>query len=69
MKAGAVTWWKFLDLIVQCLGSNGYLKTAQLFDSPITEVSTHGLLGVFNQDQATEVVSLLQRVNQYAKAL
>ncbi|GAB2721419.1 restriction endonuclease subunit R [Hymenobacter frigidus] len=60
---------RFLDLIVQYLGSNGYLETAQLFDSPFTEVSTHGLLGVFNQDQATEVVSLLQRVNQYAEAV
>ena len=48
---------------------NGYLETAQLFDSPFTEVSTYGLLGVFNQDQATEAVSLLQRVNQYAEAV
>ncbi|GAB2950092.1 DEAD/DEAH box helicase family protein [Hymenobacter coalescens] len=60
---------RFLDLIVQYLSSNGYLETETLFEAPFTEVSTHGLLGVFSEDQATEVVSLLERVNQYAEAV
>jgi type I restriction enzyme R subunit len=58
----------FLDLIVQYLSSNGFLDTEKLFEAPLTEVSSHGLLGVFNATQAGEVVSLLERVNQYAEA-
>jgi type I restriction enzyme R subunit len=59
---------RFLDLIVQYLSSNGFLDTEKLFEAPFTEVSAHGLLGVFNPAQAGEVVSLLERVNQYAEA-
>jgi len=29
----------------------------------------YGLLGVFNQAQASEVVSMVERVNQYAEAV
>ena len=60
---------RFLDLIVHYLGSNGYLESEALFEAPFTEISTHGLLGVFNQQQATEVVSILERVNHYAEAV
>jgi type I restriction enzyme R subunit len=59
---------RFLDLIVQYLSSNGFLETEKLFEAPFTEVSAHGLLGVFNATQAGEVVSLVERVNQYAEA-
>ncbi|MDO7846282.1 DEAD/DEAH box helicase family protein [Hymenobacter sp. M29] len=60
---------RFLDLIVQYLSSNGFLETEKLFEAPFTEVSAHGLLGVFNATQAGEVVSMLERVNQYAEAV
>ncbi|RTQ53269.1 DUF4145 domain-containing protein [Hymenobacter gummosus] len=60
---------RFLDLIIQYLGTNGYLETEKLFEAPFTEVSAHGLLGVFSQDDASEVVSLLERVNLYAEAV
>jgi type I restriction enzyme R subunit len=60
---------RFLDLIVQYLGSNGYLETDKLFEAPFTELSTNGLLGVFNENQASEVVLLLERVNRYAEAV
>lgn len=59
---------RFLDLIVQYLSSNGFLETEKLFEAPFTEVSAHGLLGVFNSTQADEVVSMLERVNRYAEA-
>lgn len=59
---------RFLDLIIQYLSSNGFLETKKLFEAPFKEVSAHGLLGVFNPAQAGEMVSLLERVNQYAEA-
>lgn len=60
---------RFLDLIVQYLGSNGYLETEKLFEAPFTEISAHGLLGVFDQEQAGQVVSMLERMNDYAEAV
>jgi type I restriction enzyme R subunit len=59
---------RFLDLIVQYLSNNGFLDTEKLFEVPFTEVSAHGLLGVFNATQAGEVVSMVERVNRYAEA-
>jgi type I restriction enzyme R subunit len=53
---------------MQHLSSNGYFETKKLFETPFTEVSAQGLLGVFNSTQADEVVSMLERVNRYAEA-
>jgi type I restriction enzyme, R subunit len=58
---------RFMNMIIQYLCTNGSIKIGKLFEAPFTEVSAKGLLGVFGPDQANEVVSLLEQVNQYAE--
>lgn len=53
---------------MQYLSNSGFLETEKLFEAPLTKVSVHGLLGVLNATQAGEVVSMVERVNQYAEA-
>jgi type I restriction enzyme R subunit len=60
---------RFLDLIVHYLSTNGFLETEKLSEALFTEVSAHGLLGVFNLALAGETVSTLERVNQYAEVV
>jgi type I restriction enzyme R subunit len=57
---------RFLNMIVQYLSTNGYLSSDKLFEPPFTEISSHGLLGVFNTTVAGEVVSILDDVNEKA---
>jgi type I restriction enzyme R subunit len=56
-------------MIIQYLSTNGIVEIDKLFEPPFTEISNHGLLGVFNQIQAGEVVELIKTVNHMAEAI
>ena len=43
------------------------IEKSNLFEPPFSDIADNGLLGVFNQQDATEVVSLLERLNNTAK--
>ncbi|WP_210489883.1 DEAD/DEAH box helicase family protein [Rufibacter aurantiacus] len=57
---------RFMDMIIQYLTTNGVIEAEKLFEPPFTEISG-GLLGVFNSDQANELVTLIGQVNSYAE--
>ena len=60
---------RFLNMIIQYLTTNGIVEVEKLFEPPFTEISNNGLLGVFNQTQAGEVVELIKTVNIRAEAV
>jgi type I restriction enzyme R subunit len=60
---------RFVNMIIQYLSTNGIVEVEKLFEPPFTEISNHGLLGVFNQTQAGEVVELIEKVNHMAEAI
>ena len=60
---------RFVNLIIQYLSTNGIVETDKLFEPPFTEIANNGLLGVFNQQEAKEVVELIDTVNQKAVAV
>ena len=60
---------RFVNMIIQYLSTNGIVEVEKLFEPPFTDISNHGLLGVFNQQQAGEVVGLIARVNHRAEAV
>jgi type I restriction enzyme R subunit len=60
---------RFVNLIIQYLSTNGIVEVEKLFEPPFTEISNQGLLGVFNQVQAAEVVELINKVNHLAEAV
>jgi type I restriction enzyme R subunit len=60
---------RFVNLIIQSLTTNGVVEVEHLFSPPFTEISGHGLLGVFNQDEAEEVVTVLNAIDNTAVAV
>jgi len=57
---------RFVDTIIQYLTVNGTIDPAALFAPPFSDISPNGLIAVFNDEQSTEIVSLLDRVNRNA---
>ena len=60
---------RFLNLVIQYLSTNGALETEKLFEPPFTEIADSGVLGVFSQQEAKEVVDLIDNVNRKAVAV
>jgi type I restriction enzyme R subunit len=57
---------RFVNMIIQYLTTNGVITADKLFEPPFTEISSNGLLGVFGQTMAQEVVHLIDGINQRA---
>jgi type I restriction enzyme R subunit len=57
---------RFVNLIIQYFSTNGVITAEKLFEPPFTEINSNGLLGVFGQTQAQEVVQLINEINQKA---
>jgi type I restriction enzyme R subunit len=60
---------RFVNMIIQYLTTNGVITAEKLFEPPFTEVNDNGLLGVFNQQDASDVVALIEYVNKRALAV
>lgn len=57
---------RFVDMIIQYLSTNGIIDVEKLFEPPFKDISSHGLLGVFNKDQVDELVRTINIVNEAA---
>lgn len=58
----------FINTIITYLTKNGIIDKTMLFESPFTNIHDQGLLGVFDDAQATKVIKLIDRVNENALA-
>lgn len=54
---------RFVKTIIQYLTTNGVIEAEHLFSPPFTEISSHGLLGVFDNQQAQDLVKLIEEIN------
>lgn len=59
---------EFIQLIVQELTQNGVMEPERLFQSPFTDISAQGPVGVFPTDRLNEIVSVLKRFRDRAAA-
>ena len=53
----------FITTIITYLTKNGVIDKGMLFESPFTNIHDQGLLGVFDDAEATKVIKLIDRVN------
>jgi type I restriction enzyme R subunit len=60
---------RFVDTIIQSLGSNGVVEASALFEPPFTDIANNGLIGVFNKEQADELVTILSDIKQNTLAV
>lgn len=56
----------FMETIITHLSKNGVIDKAMLFEPPFTNQHQDGLIGVFNDVQASKVIKLIDRVNDNA---
>jgi type I restriction enzyme R subunit len=56
----------FINNIITYLTKNGMINKKMLFEPPFTHIHDQGLLGVFDDADATRVIRLIDRVNRNA---
>lgn len=56
----------FIDTIIRYLTKNGMIEKEMLFKPPFTNIHDQGLFGVFDDDQVTNVIKLIDTVNDNA---
>jgi len=57
---------QFVNLVVDYLTQSGWMRAAQLYDSPFTEFSPRGVEGVFNPEEVTQMVAILNDIRERA---
>ena len=56
----------FMNNIISYLSKNGTIEKKMLFEPPFTNIHDQGLLGVFDDAEATQVIKLIDKVNDNA---
>lgn len=56
----------FINRIINFLSVKGTIDNKMLFDMPFTEINHEGITGVFPVEQATKVISILNKINANA---
>ena len=54
---------RFVETIIDYLTQNGVMNPGLLYESPFTDIHYEGLDGVFNEDDAEKIVSLVRSFN------
>ncbi len=57
---------RFVNMIIQYLTTNGVIEADNLFEPPFTEISNQGILGIFNNQDTTEIISLIDSIRANA---
>jgi type I restriction enzyme, R subunit len=57
---------QFVNLVIDYLTQSGWMRAAQLYESPFTDFSSRGVEGVFDSTQVTELFLVLDNIRQSA---
>ena len=57
----------FLNTIIKHLTQNGMIEPKMLFESPFTDTNDQGLLGVFEDNDATKIIHIIREINGNAE--
>ena len=59
---------QFVNLVIDYLTQSGWMLAAQLYDSPFTDFSPKGVEGLFDPEQVTQLVGVLDEIRRRATA-
>jgi type I restriction enzyme R subunit len=59
---------EFINLMVEYLTQSGWMHAAQLYESPFTDFSPKGVEGLFNPDQVSQIIAVLDGIRERAAA-
>lgn len=54
----------FINKIIQFLTKNGRIEKRMLFEEPFTDQHQDGIIGIFDDAQATRIISIVDEVNR-----
>jgi type I restriction enzyme R subunit len=57
---------RFVDTIIQYLTVNGTIDGEAFFGPPFTDISSNGLVDVFNQELSASIINLIDVLNRNA---
>ena len=58
----------FMDKFINFLAAKHFIKPAMLFEAHFTDISTSGLMGVFSEGDARQIIEVIERINVTAVA-
>ncbi len=59
----------FIDTLINFLTQNGHIDKNMLFERPFTDLNQQGVLGVFKDDDAVKIISIIDGFNQNSQKL
>ncbi|WP_024716988.1 DEAD/DEAH box helicase family protein [Gluconobacter oxydans] len=59
---------EFLDLVINSLTEAGYVDPASFYESPFTDLDDMGIAGIFDRDQAKEIIQIVRALNDAVAA-
>lgn len=59
---------EFIDLIIDSLTESGIVDPASFYESPFTDLDDMGIAGIFNRDQAQEIIKIVRSLNDSVAA-
>lgn len=54
---------EFLDRIIDALTETGFVDPKSFYESPYTDIDSQGIVGVFPQDQAKQIIEIVRGLN------
>lgn len=58
---------RFMDTIINYLNVKGSIEPAMLFEAPFTDINSNGVAGVFEEQIASKIISLIEGINENAE--
>lgn len=59
---------EFINLIIDCLTETGIIEPRLFYESPFTDINDLGISGVFSKEQSSDIIRIVNQLNQVAAA-
>lgn len=59
---------RFMDTIINYLNVKGIIEPTMLFEAPFTDIHSTGVAGLFEDQIASKIISLIETINHNAEA-
>lgn len=59
---------QFVNLLIDYLTQAGWMSPGQLYESPFTDYSPRGVDGIFNPEQVTQLLGIIEQIRSTAAA-
>lgn len=57
---------RFMDTLINFFAVKGIIEAEMLFNPPFTDINTSGIMGVFDNETAIKIISLINQINHNA---